>query len=263
MATPSPSSAGTGTGTTSATGGQQRKRKRGLTDREKLQQYGVDLPEIPGIPVEIVPLHINAVKIATKFFQKDAKEAAILPYEEPPRSTEISGTEANQQVATASRGSVMESVFNRLGEAASRSQVSPEETRTKAERLSRKTDAIKSWLQAIHRWIRDQRSRERYSNEAGTANNSKDKQTANSARRPVPVAVMEHLLEVTMEHKRVSVRRAATHTIGHLLRKSADCRRWIFEGDNDGGEANQQLIEWMNVIVESYTTLAVNDERKD
>ena len=49
-----------------------KKRKR---RQEKLQQYGIDLPEIPGVPVEIIPVLVHALKVTTKFFQHETTQA--------------------------------------------------------------------------------------------------------------------------------------------------------------------------------------------
>ena len=107
-----------------------KKRKR----QEKLQQYGVDLPEIPGVPVEIIPVLVHALKVATKFFQHESSRAFNEDWEEEeeeetvasddsiiPRSAKRSAWEshgANAGTGTGTgTGDALDTVLNRLDSA--------------------------------------------------------------------------------------------------------------------------------------------------
>jgi len=185
-----------------------RKRKR-----DKLQQYGVDLPDIPGLPIQVIPLHIHALKKTIKFVQHYNDQQVILPaYSKEPTQQELAD---RPNVASAQSNAVMDSIMYRLNE--SNTATTLEEDASE-KRRHEAVDAVQSWLQAIHRHMRDQKQQ--------------------SSKR-IPVAAMQHLWDISTQHKRIATRRAAFFMVSHLIQKSADARRWLLEeGD--------VLVEWMD-----------------
>lgn len=170
------------------------KRKRPRT--EKLQQYGIDLPDIPGLPIVVIPLHVQALKAATQFFG-DYKEEAV-PCDE---------TVEQQQPNTALplSNSLVESILERVDETAA--AVDDNERRRRRDVLEAKKQAVEGWLEAIHRQIVD----------------TKDSTIATAA--------VQHLWGLTKSHKRLTVRRAALFLAAQLLRKSAHARRWLLDDE--------------------------------
>jgi hypothetical protein len=214
----------------------------------RLKEYGLDLPDIPGLPIQVIPLQLNALKVTTKFFQQDmaAKASAIPPYEvqvQSDTSTDAS-TERISAISTGSSSlSVMESIMNRLEK--STAALPPEEERLSQERTKRKKEALESWLEAIHRCVRDQRQ---YQSRQNNNNDDDDGKSRFGGKTCVPLAALQHLWGVGQSHKRLTVRRAALHCCGHLLEKSSDCRRWLFQ-------EGTFLVDWMDVLA-AATTLA-------
>lgn len=225
-----------------------RKRQRPKESKTaKLKEYGLDLPDIPGLPIQVIPLQINALQVTTKFFQQDvtAKTTTVYPYDEPV-STD-SATEKRTSLLVASpesrpgedhSQSVMESIMNRLDE--STAALPPEEERLAQERTKRKKDAIQSWLEAIHRCVRDQRK------PGNNNNNNDDNNRHGGGKASVPLAALQHLWDVGQSHKRLTVRRAALHCAGHLLQKSSDCRRWLFQ-------EGSFFVDWMDKLAAAST----------
>jgi hypothetical protein len=230
------------------------KRKRAAPPKPKesktarLKEYGLDLPDIPGLPIQVIPLQLNALKVTTKFFQQDAiaKATTIPPYEvQPPDSSTDASAERTTAVSTdnSSSLSVMESIMNRLEK--STAALPPEEERLSQERTKRKKEALESWLEAIHRCVRDQRQ---YQSRQNNNNDDGKSRFGGGGKTCVPLAALEHLWDVGQSHKRLTVRRAALHCCGHLLQKSSDCRRWLFQ-------EGTFLVDWMDVLA-AATTLA-------
>jgi hypothetical protein len=218
----------------------------------RLKEYGLDLPDIPGVPIQVIPLQLNALKVATKFFKEDAtaKAAAIPPYEVQVNS-ETSADASTIAVSTGSSSSslsVMESIMNRLEK--STAALPPEEERLSQERTKRKKEALDSWLEAIHRCVRDQRQYQarQQQNSNNDGDDGKNRFGGGGGKTCVPLAALQHLWDIGQSHKRLTVRRAALHCCGHLLEKSSDCRRWLFQ-------EGTFLVDWMDALA-AATTLA-------
>ena len=62
-----------------------KKRKReGREERlERLRSYGIDLPDIVGMPVQLIPIHVNALQVTSKFYKEDggALQGPVVPEE--------------------------------------------------------------------------------------------------------------------------------------------------------------------------------------
>ena len=90
-----------------------------------------DLPEIPGVPPDLTPKLVEALKSTTKFFSKSDKPFSL----EPP----------NEEHSTASQQSlsVVDSILNRM-------ECSAEE-KARTRRLERMQRDCQSWLDAVKR----------------------------------------------------------------------------------------------------------------
>ena len=205
--------------------GTNKKRKRSQKDHhhiiEKLQQnYGIDLPDIPGIPVEVIPLHVNALKETRKFFQH-CKNTIVHPLQNV--------EEENQQNrgATGDRDTtVLRRMLQRIEGTA---EPVPESFQTQRDDqvtlLRNKDQAVSAWLEAIRRQIRDGR---------------------NTQKDSVPLCAVQHLWNLLSTHSKVSVQRASLHLICQLLDKSADCRAWLFS-------SGETVATFMDLIAQETT----------
>ena len=134
-----------------------KKRKRHPSD----QQHGIDLPQIPGIPIEILPLHVQAVKLCSAFVRRHADKEAVLPYTVDnvykDEDDDVRGSEqTNDRLCDAtSASSVMDTLFHRIEQGAAQAEAQTDTGRDRRESLRQKEQAVTSWLQAIHRWIKD------------------------------------------------------------------------------------------------------------
>jgi len=271
-------------------GGTAKKRKRSAEQRrqerrEKLKQYGVDLPEIPGLPIELIPIHVHALKKTTKFFQHQTPVTVFSPYDddddgaqddEKRRSAaDYSITNAGGEQlravgpATAARSAretadddPLASVFRQIDESAgpSSSSASSDATATLRRRQARDratemSDAVAAWLDAIRRLLRD-----------GGGGGGRNGGSSSGKRRPsVAAAAFGHLWEMCQSHHRVTVRRASFHLASRLLQKSADCRRLLL-GDDDcprpchqgvdpssfsssSSSSSSRLVDWMDSVI--------------
>ena len=228
-----------------------RKRARRGDDRgEKLEQYGIDLPEIPGLPVAIIPLHVYALKQTLASIKYDAKRTTLPPpsttndNEEEDDDDGLVPQDARTRLITGQTNQPGDSLVSRLVNRVEQAGAAVPAASSIAEDIARKQEirmrhrqrkeSIDAWLGAIHREIRnDQTSKRKKESESGA-----------STRTSIPVAALEHFWSAAIEHRRIHVRRAALHVSGCLLQKSADARRWLLED-------TQNLAKWMDVISEA------------
>jgi hypothetical protein len=173
------------------------KRKRRTNDAdaaERLRQYGVDLPQIPGLPLTIIPLHVFALKTTSQCFRRQQDETsrhaatAIPPYHMEESESEHHGSDDNngngnhdaslRGVTSGGGGgsnNVMDRILDRVAQqqavaAAVAATTATTATATlngnvssngsssdKREQLERKRkDSIATWLNAIHRQVKDE-----------------------------------------------------------------------------------------------------------
>jgi hypothetical protein len=260
---------------------QKRKRKRqnngdADTAAERLRQYGVDLPQIPGLPLTIIPLHVFALKTTTQSFRKDERShaAAIPPYQVLPAedngdySSNNNNTKDHASVRTAAAaaasgggvdGSVMlDRILDRVRQqqAAIAAAGAANTTNNEMEQLeSKRKDAIATWLNAIHRQIKDdqyckkqkeEQQQQSINHRQESTNNTNNTRSHYNSSHSIVVAALEHLWSIGIAHDRIHVRRAALHMAGHLLQKSADARSWVLE--NNGGGSGVLLAQWLDVL---------------
>lgn len=234
------------------------KRKRTEERQEKLRQYGVDLPDIPGLPIQVVPLHVHALKKASKLFRTDGATRIIYPFlrdENDASSESHAGLISNQLTGRVRAGGARDSntkdgnashfldnIFDRMDQ-----QVEPQNQQRKiSNQQSELNGAIESWLNSIHRMYQDQGRRK----------------TEDRNDYVVPLAAFRHVWSMVLKHKRVKARRAALHLGAHLLLKSSDCRRWLLDEETNLSDlieclsrASDDQDEWMLFQQESSLIL--------
>ena len=181
-----------------------RKRKRS----ERLQQYGIDLPDIPGLPVTLVPLHMQAIRQTCRFFRNNTV-LAVHPCTGEPlnRIEEQTEDEGSGRIsASILTDDPLQSVLQRVHQVSAAADSSSSSNNNDNHAWK---GAIEAWLAALYREVRD-------------------------GRHEVPVAALKHIdAYPSQEDAEISTAlvrlRACTHLMGRLLRKSADARKWALE----------------------------------
>lgn len=186
-------------------------------------QHGIDLPQIPGIPIEILPIHVQTLKVCSSCFRMAPTDA---------KGTEINnGLQKDSGVPKTQ--SVIDVLFDRLERSSLQVEASSDEGKELRRMQQQQTQAVDSWLQSIHQVIRQSKRSQT------TQQNSESSLFSVTFS---PQDVLKHLLQVAVENRKVHVKRASTFMMGLLLQKSSDCRRWFFE------YARDELISWMDAI---------------
>jgi hypothetical protein len=213
---------------------QQRKRRRKQeandgqqTTEQRLRQYGVDLPQIPGLPLTIIPLHVFALKTTTRCFKKDLHylTTAIPPYHAPDEeekeesyvnsSTDPAFARAN---ADGGGGNVMDRILDRVQKAAATADAASTATangnHSDRQGREKQRDAIATWLNAIHRQVKDDhqyKKRKQEQEQQETQQQQQKPQESHSRHHhSVAIAALEHLWGIGLDHDRIDVRRATT-----------------------------------------------------
>lgn len=220
---------------------QMKKRKRAQ------QQYGVDfLPDIPGIPVEIIPLYVQVVQKCTDFFREDASYAIVVVSEDK------YGVNPSQDVlekpsklaSTKPKNEALESVLDRIrfqhvsSEAAFKDHV---EKSMCSSSIQQRDKAVTVWLEAIHQWLRNHKKRAELDKDKCQLLPAASKHPyASEEDEELPVVILQHLLQ-QMQCKNVAKLRALTYLLSQILHKSASARRWWLS-------SSSTLIEWMDMV---------------
>ena len=221
-----------------------RKRTRREIDHEKLQQYGIDLPDINGLPVTLIPLHVQAIKSTLASIKHDHTHAALIPKNNHHggddmqnhnlRLLEQAARSSRQHQSASSSSSLLENLLDRVQQATDETdqQQDTEAQQAKEERTNKRNDAVQTWLQALRREIQ------------------KDDR--------IPVATMTHFWESAVDHKRISARRTVLFLAGSLLQKSAVARQWLLETHYE-----ESFAKWLDavVVLQEQTNNATNNSR--
>jgi hypothetical protein len=215
------------------------------------------LPEIPGIPMEVLPLHMHAIRVTTQWFRKQQTATAatfvVPPYEQSSKQKQEDDDDDDDDlmVAVATRNSetrersVMDAIWNRIevgGASASGASESDSLRQQQQQQQQRKSQAVHDWLQAIRRYCcEDARRTMTTRTESHVENNTE-----------LSVACLRHLLPIgrcdpkqnsqqpqPQPQSSFALLRANTHLAGHLLEKSADARRCFC----------MELLRWMDRVL--------------
>ena len=212
------------------------RKKASHTKKAAKSSSSFQLPHIPGIPIDVLPLHLQSLRVCHDFVQRVAMNEPLLP-EKKPSEQETDSLTMPQTSKKATN--VLASVLERM-DVASEQQRRPfglENRPADADALRQAKDTmIQLWLQSIHRHVRSQQ-------QATTAplHPSKGARTSEQPVDVVPVAVTRHLTRLLISasssssslkqqkssYTKVSMRRAATYMIHLLLQKSSAARNFF------------------------------------
>jgi hypothetical protein len=227
-----------------------KKRKR----QEKLQQYGVDLPEIPGVPVEVIPLLIHALQSCTKFFQHQALSAYNQDWENNNKEDGLALPTTSRRRAT--NNTALENVFSRLDDATTaHNNKSSEKLQQQKQRNEKMRDAVQSWLQAVKRNV-TKAPRYYYDRDKMVTSSEPRMMREKTFYGSVPLSCFGYILTLSQDHHRLAVRRAALYMNRLLLEKDAECRRFFLEQDN-------HLWQWVQGLSSSSSSNSRTDHTKN
>ena len=185
----------------------------------------LDLPDIPGVPLDVLPEFVYAIRVATKFF---AKCNGIAYYGEECResSTDEAGEEGSQGVLNA----LMERIASATG------PITHPEQDDLSKRRQAMNDAVGRWLASVKRFSKsDDRRRQKREQamDAGMSVGTKGSELK-TAGVSVAYACFLYIWDLQQTHKRIAVRRAGLYFSGLLLQRSKDCRCHLESEDNLG-----------------------------
>ena len=162
----------------------KQKKKNDTNERlEKLRQYGVDLPEIPGLPVQVIPLHCHAIKATAKLIRSREFCRQVLPptfdcvlqqqQQQPSEDTFETGAipaastahssnrHHNSNSNSSTSRNVLDNILQRVDESSSSAAAVAQSQQEEEERVQSRQirqsyqDGVHAWLNAIHRCVRD------------------------------------------------------------------------------------------------------------
>ena len=210
-----------------------------------------NLPKIPGVPFEAVPIFLHALKTTAKFFQTSKttkKSFTAVDWEKLDNSGNSNVTASSRGIGTGIIGSaannnenanVHDAIMNRMKAASSNASTLTPTTSEKDD----KEREIK-FIRAVNNWMKDVRflaTRKR--NHQQQQQNTTTTASANDQEKeppPIPYSMFLYLWELHQEHKRISVRRSALFLSGLLLQRSKDCRFYLDQEKN--------LADWVSSI---------------
>lgn len=172
------------------------------------------------MPVHVIPLHMFALRKTGIVFRKDAIETCVQPFWVEDEEETTQTNEALQTAQESRRGgNVVDAILQRVDQAAATETLNSNTERERKTRHMEYRDAVKSWLEALRREMKD------------------------SKNAAVVLAAMEHLWEFLLDDKeKVSIRRTCLHLGSRLLEKSADARRWFLEESNRLGKWTEAMV---------------------
>jgi hypothetical protein len=241
------------------------KRKRPPPNAQLPQHHQQNaIPSVPGIPIEILPLHWQALKTTSSHFRRHGRNVLVAPLEHESIDDNFSvstnvtvsirpsdaGTTRRQGQSLGDENSMLlQGLFNRIDQTIVRAESESTEGRERVESQQRMNRAIQAWLQSIHQWLRDQNWRK----------SSNKTATGVSVPTPpdlqAPVNILQHLINaITDGNSQIHVQRASTCLMARLLVKSADCRTWLLETSRD------TLVAWMDAVIGSAHDRRVHEE---
>ncbi len=192
----------------------------------------LDLPDIPGVPMDVIPPFVHAIRVATKFFAKYHDRAYV---EEEPKNT-FSSLSLMPPV-------VLDSLMDRM-EAATEATTNSA-SQDVQERKQQMHNATQRWLESVKRFAKVSQK----TNDTKTTRNDEE---TNKPRISVPYACFLYIWDLQQTHERVAVRRAGLYLSGLLLQRSKDCRFHLEQDDH--------LTRWMKHTLLEYTPTKFIDD---
>jgi hypothetical protein len=217
------------------------------------------LPNIPGIPIDVLPLHLQCLRACHDFVRRVAISTALVPpslcsdlHQEEQEVHPTSSTSIN------STTNVLDSLFQRMDSTASTSDANtPQRTGDCSTLRQQKDNMVSLWLQSIHRHLRNNISRK---------GDITTELKAKHVPVDVPTAVARHLMMLllppppsskapkTRSTTTVSMQRAATYMMHLLLQKSSVVRNYFCSSSSDRNNADDAspsqlwIVAWMDQL---------------
>lgn len=225
-----------------------RKRKRTIIGNNGAT--AVELPNIPNVPIVLVPPFLEALQRSAKFFSKHTESNyTIVDWKK--RSEDASnghqGSSSNSTRfgnSSASTGSVHGDLMNRMESAAAGAGQDAATVSDAQERKQSMQKAVEQWMEEVKYFAR----RKSVPSQANPSNchganyhPSNNPQSETKERPSVPYALFLYLWGMQQEHDRVAVRRSALFLSSLLLQKSMDCRQHL--------ELESNVADWVSSIV--------------
>ena len=266
-----------------------RKRSRSKRDeatREKLQQYGVDLPDIPGLPVEVIPLQVHALKQVVASVKHDATRQPLVPWANEEQNQNENSADSHNPLTTGTTGSSARhssapssSLVARLVDRVEQATTTTTNTNTGGTSVSlaeqvhhqqqvrmrqdQRRESVQAWLTALHRQVRNGKKHKQHTTKDDDSQPPKD----NDPQSRIPIAALTPLWTAAIYHGRIAVRRSTLFLAGHLLQKSCAARQWLFQAphEEEDGHApplrgpssssgseptvTNPLVEWLDALI--------------
>jgi hypothetical protein len=209
----------------------------------------VDLPRIPGVPIEAIPLFLEALRVTTKFYQKQISSPyTIIDWEKRGDGTGVNhrfaGTNANNNDNT-----LHETIMNRLEVASAEQQQSSTEEIKERERGLKFCNVVEKWMEDVKNLARRRHQKSQNTAVGNHRSETEAEEMTNpqgeKEKQSVPFSFFMYLWKMQQEHERVTVRRSALFLSGLLLQKSKDCRSHL--------EQESNLAVWVSRIVAKGT----------
>ena len=209
-----------------------RKRKR---QSENATMVALDLPDIPGVPLDVLPEFVHAIRLATKFYAKCHGRAYF-----GEDSRESYTDEASGEGSPGLLDSLMERMASATG-----STTNPEEDEL-SKRRQAANDALGRWIESVKRFTKSEawrRQKREQAMDAATSIDTKDSELK-TASASAPYACFLYLWDLQQTHERIAVRRASLYLTGMLLQRSKDCRFHL--------EHEENLGQWLQLTLFNY-----------
>jgi hypothetical protein len=198
---------------------------RNRKKRQRLDGTTIEYPDIPHVPIFVIPCFVEAIRVSTKFFQ-----LCKTPYNSTTTTTTMTleQDESSQQATL----NVHANLMNRVQDASDAAVTAQQQEHSKW--LERRNQAVETWIQAVKRFA----PRSSYSKPSPNLNSSQPSSQPSpqpSSQPPpekpsVPHACFLYLWDLQQQHSRIAVRRAALSLGALLLQKSKDCRFHLEQG---------------------------------
>jgi len=191
-----------------------------------------ELPDVPNVPMDVIPYLVQALKTTTKAFQMQAKLLPQQPYTLQYLNVKAAHTSLRSQFNPTIREDssheeiAWKSWMERVKESQEKEEKDSPMIAELQERKLTMDRAVGAWIESVQRFARPK------------TDTPKEGPTEKEARISVPYASFLYLWGIQLEHSRPVVRRAALLLSSLLLQRSQDCRFHYHE----------HLLDWMTSL---------------
>lgn len=192
----------------------------------------LDLPDIPGVPLDVIPEFVQAIRTATKFYAKCHGRSFY---------GEMIVDSNDDEPVDASSAVVLNSLMERMAAATKPIEYPDDDEWSK--RRQAMEHAVQRWLDSLKRIAESagRRTQKREQQVAGVATTDSAQQLVSNS---VPYSCFLYIWDLQQSHERIAVRRAGLYLTGLLLQRSKDCRFHLQQEDHLG--------QWLQATFFSY-----------